>query len=152
MKTFLIVAFVFALLSMFMTIAAALFATFWSISNIGSFGIAGDYATLGLLAAIAGTITSLVVMIVTAVAILSTSASKTLPTVGLVFFIVTFVIAITVAVLSPLWVTSDVVQYGIVSTMPSAGAILGGSVGVMSLIGMIMLIVAIVVKPSEKGA
>jgi len=152
MKIYLTVAFVFALLSMFMTIAAAIFATFWSISNIGSFGIAGDYATLGLLAAIAGTITSLVAMIVTAVAILSTSASKTLPTVGLVFVIVTFVIAITVAVLSPLWVAGDVANYGIVSTMPFAGAALGGSVGVMSLMAMIMFIVEMVVKPSEKRA
>jgi hypothetical protein len=152
MKTFLIVALVFAVLSMFMTIAAALFATFWSISNIGSYGIAGDYATLGLLAAIAATITILVAVIVTAVAMLSKSASKTLPTVGLIFVIVTLVIAISTAVLSPLWIAGDIVRYGIGSSMPFAGPALGVMVAAMNIMAMIMLIVAMVVKPSEKGA
>jgi len=152
MKIYLIVAFVFALLSMFMTITAAIFAMYWSISNIGAFGIAGDYATLGLLAAVAGTITSLIAVIVWAMTILSTSASKTLPTVGLVFVIVTFGIAIAVAVLSPLWVVGDVVKYGITSTMPTAGAALGASVAAMSLVAMIVFIVERMVKPSAESA
>lgn len=152
MKTFLIVACVFTLVSIFMTIAAAVFATFWSISNIDYFGIAGDYATFGLLAAIAGMATSIVATIVTAITILSKPGSKTLPTVALIFVISTFVIAIAVAVLSPLWVAGDIAKYGIVSTMPFAGAALGGAVAIMSVMALIMLILDRVVKPGAESA
>jgi hypothetical protein len=152
MKIFMIVAFVFTLLSTLMAAAAAVFAAFWSISNIASFGIAGDYATLGMLAAIAGTGTSLVAMIMTALPMLSKSAPKIAPMVALILIVVTFIIAVSTAVLSPLWMAGDVVKYGIVSTMPLAGFALGILVGAMSLMALIMMIVDRVVKPSVGSA
>jgi hypothetical protein len=149
---YLMAAFVFALLSMIMALAAAVFAAFWAISNISYFGIAGDYATFGLLAAVAGTATSLIAMIVTALAIFPKSASKTFPTLGLIFVIVTFVIAVTTAALSPFWMTADIVKYGIVSTMPLAGPTLGVMVGSMSLVALVMFVVDRVIKPGAGSA